>query len=297
MRGVWTAIISPFMADGSLDLVSFKKILADQVSAGVTGVIPCGTTGESPSLQVEEKKLLIQTCIHELKGTDIKIAAGTGSNNTEDTIEMSKWASSAGADAVLVVTPYYNKPSQAGLEAHFLAVASAVKCEVILYNVPHRTGVSLTAETISNLAKHPLIRTLKEATGNMGFTSEILHRLSLDHRSMDILSGDDCTHLPLLSIGAVGVVSVVTNLFPRAMVGLQKAFDAGQTEKARTIHQKYYPLLKDLFIESNPVPLKAAMAEIGWCNANVRAPLAPLTADHLKTVKQSLARCEITGPA
>ena len=186
----------------------------------------------------------------------MKVLAGTGGNSTSETVEFSRWASQHGVDGILVVTPYYNKPSQAGLIEHFLAVAQAVTCEVIcLYNVPGRTGVSLTAESVCTLAEHPRIRSIKEATGNVSFTSEILDCLGRHGRKIDILSGDDATYLPLLSVGAVGVVSVASNLFPRAMVKIQKSVDAGDFASARAVHQSYFPLFRDLFVESNPVPI------------------------------------------
>jgi 4-hydroxy-tetrahydrodipicolinate synthase len=290
MRGVYTALITPFNSKNEIDLPAFKKILEDQRAAGVAGVIPCGTTGETPTLSLEEKKQLIVTAIETLRGRGVKVIAGTGTNDTAETIEFSRWASEHKADGILVVTPYYNKPSQAGLEAHFRAVADAVDCEVILYNVPGRTGVSLTAPTVAQLFKHPNNRTNTEATANVAFTSEIL-----DHAQIDVLSGDDATYLPLLSIGAVGVISVASNLFPRAMVAIQKAMDAGNVAEARAIHQKFYPLFRDLFVDSNPVPIKYAMEHAGFCQARVRAPLAPLSPAHTEVLKTSLARCGITN--
>lgn len=210
MRGVYTALITPFDSRGGLDLAAFRKVLQDQKDAGISGVIPCGTTGETPTLTIDEKKKLITTAIETLKGSGVKVIAGTGGNNTAETVELSRWASDQGVDGLLVVTPYYNKPSQAGMEAHFKAVADSVRCEVMLYNVPGRTGVSLTAATVAKLAAHPRIRSLKEATGNVVFTSEIIDTLKASGVSMDILSGDDATYLPLLSVGAAGVVSVAS---------------------------------------------------------------------------------------
>ncbi len=293
MRGVWTALITPFSESVELDLNSFKKILRDQVDAGITGVIPCGTTGETPTLSIDEKKLLIQTCIHELRDSPVKVVAGTGSNHTRETVELSQWASSAGVDGVLLVTPYYNKPSQKGLEEHFKTVASAIDCEIILYNVPARTGVSLSPETVARLAHHPRIRSLKEATGNPALTSEILDQISKAGCALDLLSGDDATYLPLLSIGAVGIISVASNLFPRSMVALQKAFDAGNLRETQRIHQRYYPLFRDLFIESNPAPIKAAMAALGWCTPHVRMPLTQLHVENLRKLEKSLSDCQI----
>ncbi|MCM2322318.1 MAG: 4-hydroxy-tetrahydrodipicolinate synthase [Oligoflexia bacterium] len=296
MRGVYTALITPFDSNNEIDLGAYVRIIRDQREAGITGVIPCGTTGESPTLSLAEKKLLIQACVDELKGSGVKVVAGTGSNSTPQTVEFSRWASEAGVDGVLVVTPYYNKPSPAGLEAHFTAIADAVRCDVMLYNVPGRTGVSLSAATVTRLAAHPRITTIKEATGNVEFSSQLLDALTAQGRKMDVLSGDDATFLPLLSIGAVGVVSVASNLFPRAMVALHRAQETGRNAEACALHQRFYPLFRDLFIESNPVPIKTAMSLVGWCGAQVRAPLAPLAPANLETLKASLDRCGvITG--
>jgi len=294
VKGVYTALITPFLKDGSIDFDSFSKILRDQADAGISGVIPCGTTGESPTLSIEEKQQLIQTTLKELRGTGVKTIAGTGSNNTAETITLSKWASDEGADGVLIVTPYYNKPSQLGLEQHFKSVADAVKCEVMLYNVPGRTGISLSPETIVKLAMHPKIRSLKEATGNLAFTSEVFDQLLQGGGKLDVLSGDDATYLPMLAIGATGVVSVASNLFPRAMVALQKSVEGNDLAQAREIQARYYPLFRDLFIDSNPVPIKAAMAYVGWCEIHVRAPLLPLSLALQQKLESSLKRCGIS---
>jgi 4-hydroxy-tetrahydrodipicolinate synthase len=293
MRGVWTALITPFSNDGQIDLNAYRAILRDQKAAGVTGVIPCGTTGEAPTLSSDEKRILIRTALEEMKGSGVKVIAGTGSNNTAETVEFSRWASKAGVDGILVVTPYYNKPTPAGLEEHFKKVADAVACEVMLYNVPGRTGVSLTAASVSNLAAHPRIKSLKEATGNVAFTSEILDTLAASGHKIDILSGDDATYQPLLAVGAVGVVSVASNLFPRGMVAIQKAMEAGNLAEATKLHQRYYPLFRDLFIESNPGPIKWTMAEMGFGNTQVRAPLAPVSEETAKKLKRAMDRCGI----
>jgi 4-hydroxy-tetrahydrodipicolinate synthase len=294
MRGVFTALVSPFNQQGELDLASFKRILEDQRDAGVAGVIPCGTTGESPTLTLDEKKKLIELSIQTLKGSGVKVLAGTGSNDTAETVAFSRWASDQGADGLLIVTPYYNKPSQAGLEAHFRAVADAVKCPVMLYNVPGRSVVSLTAETITLLARHPRITSIKEASSNVAFASEILDQLKTAGLSMTVLSGDDAAFLPLLSIGSHGVVSVSSNLFPRAMVQIQKCMEANQPKEAAKLHQRFYPLFRDLFIDSNPVPIKHAMAAAGWCGARVRLPLVPMSPAIRERLEASLRLCGIT---
>jgi 4-hydroxy-tetrahydrodipicolinate synthase len=272
-------------------LDGFKKILADQRAAGVAGVIPCGTTGESPTLTVDEKKTLIRAAIDGLKGTGVKVIAGTGSNNTAETVELSRWASEQGADGLLIVMPYYNKPTPAGQIAHFTAVADAVKCPIMLYNVPGRTGLSMTADTIAQLAAHPRIRMLKEATGNVAFTSEVLDAVEAQGRELLVFSGDDATYLPLLAVGAVGVVSVASNLFPRAMVAIQKAYEGGDARAALRLQKQYYPLFRDLFVEANPGPIKAAMAWMGFGDARMRLPMAPMTAAGTKKLQEALARC------
>lgn len=295
--GVYTAIITPLKPSGQLDLPAFKRILKDQKRAGVAGVVVCGTTGESPTLSDEEKQLLIQVALDELDGSKTQVIAGTGSNDTESTIEFSTWASDNGVAAVLVVTPYYNKPSQEGLISHFTSVADAIECDLILYNVPGRTGVSLTASTIAKLADHPRIRGLKEATGNLAFASEIRDQLLLRDRYLDLLSGDDATYLPLLSLGATGVISVASNLFPKPMMEMHNAFISGKVSKARALQERYYPLYRDLFVESNPVPIKAAMNYAGYCDPTVRAPLVALTSGSLKTLRVSLKSCGIRSRA
>ena len=295
MRGVWTALITPFSSSGEIDWAAFERLLQDQKDAGISGVIPCGTTGEAPTLSADEKKQLIERAVRFMKGSKTKVFAGTGTNSTSETVTGSRWAADQGVDGILVVTPYYNKPSAAGLEAHFRSVADAVSCELMLYNVPGRTGISLTAETISSLAAHPKIRSLKEATGNVAFTSEILDLVESQGRKIDILGGDDATYLPLLSVGGVGVVSVASNLFPRAMVAIQTAFDTGKVQEAISLQKKFYPLFRDLFVESNPVPVKAAMHLAGWCEPYVRAPLAPFSESGRKKLEASLKRCEIAS--
>ena len=293
MRGVYTALITPFNQDLEIDWDTYRQIIKDQCDASVAGVIPCGTTGESPTLSLTEKKKLIETAIEVTRGTKTVVVAGTGSSSTRDTVELSRWASDQGVAGVLVVTPYYNKPSQAGLLNHFRAVADAVSCEVMLYNVPGRTGVSLTAETITELAEHPRIRSIKEATGNITFATEIRAQLRAKGRSLDILSGDDPTYLALLSVGACGVVSVASNLFPRGMVSLQRAFDSSKPDEALALHERFYPLFRDLFIESNPGPIKEAMAWAGLGNAYTRPPLARLSAANREKLLHSIAACDL----
>jgi 4-hydroxy-tetrahydrodipicolinate synthase len=294
IRGVITALVTPMDSTGAIDWKAWDALISDQLAARVAGIIPCGTTGESPTLGTDEKKTLIESAVKACRGTSTAVIAGTGSNDTPRTIELSRWASDAGADGVLIVTPYYNKPSQTGLLKHFTAVADAVKCPVVLYNVPGRTGVGIAPEIVAQLAAHPRIGHIKEATGKMEVTSEILDHCSLAGTAMSVLSGDDATWLPLLSIGAEGVISVASNLFPRAMVQLQDAWNLGDARAARAIHERFHPLFRDLFVESNPVPIKTALAWVGLGSENVRAPLCGLADPSRKKLLSSLVRAGFT---
>jgi 4-hydroxy-tetrahydrodipicolinate synthase len=293
MDGVWTALVTPFDEAGELDLASFGKTLGRQAASGISGVVVGGSTGESVCLKPEERRQLVETALKELKGSGLKVFAGTGSSSTRESVEYSIWANKAGVDGIMVVTPYYNKPSQEGLYHHFYAVADAVTCQVMIYNVPSRTAVSLTAETLSRLAQHPRITSLKEATGCATFMSEVIELFRKNKASLDILSGDDLTFLPMLSIGAVGVVSVASNLIPKEMVAIQKAYSTGQVEEAKRLHQFYYPLFRDLFVESNPVPVKYALSILGTCKDKVREPLAPLLQSSKEKIEASLRKCHI----
>ncbi len=294
-RGVWTALVTPFDDAGGLDLNAYRELLRRQADAGVHGVIPCGTTGEAPALSTEEKKTLIAIAMEELAGSPTRVIAGTGSNNFDMTLGLSRWASDQGVDGILVVTPYYNKPSQAGLQEHFRSIADAVACGVTLYNVPSRTGVSLSVETIVALAAHPRVVALKEATGSMAFGCEIVNELALQGHLLDLVSGDDASFFPLMCIGARGVISVTSNLCPQSMLELYDAVEGGDLKAARRGHQALFPLFRDLFVECNPVPVKYAMAFAGLCRPRVRRPLAPLTRNSRELLRRALQRCQVEG--
>ncbi len=296
-HGVFTALVTPFDSLGRLDLTAFKKILDDQANAHVTGVVVCGTTGETPTLEEKEKQDLITTAIKHLKGSGLLVLAGTGSNSTTKTIQASQWAESAGVDGLLIVTPYYNKPTQAGLLAHYVAVANALKqTPIMLYNVPGRTGVSFTSETVAKLSSHPRIRAIKEASGRVPMITEIQDEIKKQKTpALDIFSGDDVNFLPSLPLGACGIVSVASNLFPRAMVDLYTKFKQNDLQGAVEIHEKYLPLFKDLFIESNPGPVKAALARLGICREDMRLPLVTLSESNRKILFQSMDQCGLTA--
>lgn len=288
MNGIWTALITPLHSDGRVDFEAYRKLIHRQIEAGVNGVIPCGTTGESPTLDIEEKKSLIQIALEETKNSDLGVIAGTGTNNTAASLVFSQWASDQGVDGVLLVTPYYNKPSQYGLEQHYTSIADSIDCEIMLYNCPGRTVCGLEPETIARLASHPKITALKETSGTT-FVSETIEQCKKSKQRLNILSGDDVNFLPFLSIGASGLVSVASNLFPKPLIEIYKSFQTDHLSKAKELHQKFYPLFRDLFVESNPTPIKWAMSRIGIGTETVRPPLAPLSAS-----KASLERLQFT---
>lgn len=293
MEGIFTALATPFTTEDQIDLQSFKNLLELQKNAKVHGVVPCGTTGESPTLTLEEKKELIRTCLKELQGTGIKVIAGTGSNSTQDTIEFSKWASSEGVDGILVVTPYYNKPTQEGLKKHFLSVAEQVNCEVMPYNVPGRTAVCMSPETICDLAQHPKITSLKEATADLTFMGQVVSQLSKNHQKLSLLSGDDPTFLPFLAAGGNGIVSVASNIIPDVLVKIYHEWNEGNFNVAQKTFNEYFELFKNLFIESNPIPVKYALEKKGICSQRVRLPLTPLAQKSQLVLDQILSQTNL----
>lgn len=276
-HGVYTALATPFLADGSIDEKSFRKLIRFQIESGVSGIVPCGTTGESPTLSTDEKHRLISIAVEECKGSKTEVMAGTGSNDTEETVTLSRWAADQGAQSLLVVTPYYNKPSQRGLEEHFRAVASAVKIPIVVYNVPSRTGVSIAADTLIRLLEIPNISAIKEASGNVEFSCELISRAHDAGRTLSVLTGDDTTFLPHLAAGGDGVISVASNIIPKEMVELQNTFERGEVKKAIAEFQRLFPLCRDLFVETNPVPVKHVLSKMGFGASKVRLPLSSLS--------------------
>lgn len=295
LRGVYTALITPFQADLSIDWDAFKRILDDQSEAGVSGVVICGTTAETSTLEENEKKELIQRALEHLKSTPLKVIAGSGSNSTKKTIDFSHWCEEQGTDGLLVVTPYYNKPTQEGLVAHFTAVADSLKkIPILLYNVPGRTGVSLSSTSIATLSQHSRITAIKEASGSLPLISEIFEK-SKSSSPFQILSGDDITFLPALSLGACGVISVASHIIPRSLVALYAAFEQKDFQKALAIHNQFFPLFRDLFVETNPAPVKAALERLGVCRSSVRLPLVTLTQKSADMLFQTMNQCGVSS--
>ncbi len=281
--GCYTALVTPFTTSGAVDEARLKNLVEAQIAGGVDGLVPCGTTGESPTLNHEEHNRVIELVV-KFAAKRCKVIAGTGSNSTDEAISLTQHAATAGADATLQVAPYYNKPTQAGLYAHFRAIAEQGGLPSIIYNIPGRTGVDVSNETLAKLRRDlpDKIMGLKEATGNVDRVSQI--RTMVD-REFSILSGDDALTLPMMSVGAVGVISVASNVMPREVADLAHAALKGDYERAGRIHAKLYPLFKDLFIETNPIPVKAALALMGQIEESYRLPLLPMcdaNKEHLK---------------
>jgi len=270
-KGTFTALITPFNASGSVDYGRFKAIIEHQIAHGVDGIIPVGTTGESPTLNVEEHLKVIETAV-AVASTKIKVVAGTGANATDEAIELTREAKALGADGTLQVSPYYNKPNLEGMYRHFSIIAD-VGLPVMLYNVPGRTGREIAIETIARLAAHPSVVAVKEAGGDANRVS-----LIRDACSIAVLSGDDSLTLPMLSVGAVGVVSVASNLIPREVSNMTRFALNGDFIEALDIHERYFPLFRDLFIDSNPIPVKYAMARLGHCEEVYRLPMCEMSA-------------------
>lgn len=270
-EGTYTALVTPFLADESIDWKSFEALVEAQIEGGIAGLVPCGTTGESPALSEDEQLAVIKRTVERAKGR-VPVIAGTGSNSTRHAVHLSQAAEAAGANAVMVVVPYYNKPTQDGLLRHFTAVASAVKCPVMIYNIPGRTGIDMTADTMARLCDAaPNVVATKEATGNVLRAQELVRRMG---DRLTVLSGDDALTLPMVSVGARGVVSVTSNLLPKAVSEATRAALSGDVVKARRLHLALVPVHESMFVEANPGPIKAAMAARGLLQNVVRGPLA-----------------------
>lgn len=278
LRGACTALVTPFAPDGSLDRAAFERLVRRQIEAGIDGLVPCGTTGESPTLDQAERDWIIGTTVeiasrHPSRAR-IRIVAGTGTNDTRATIEMTRRAAELGADAALVVAPYYNRPDQRMLEAHYRAVADDGGLPVVVYNVPSRTGVNVEAGTLLRLAEHPRIVGVKEASGGMDQIATILRDRP---RGFSVMAGDDTWTLPMLALGGDGVICTCSNEIPGEMTALCAAAFAGDWEAARRIHERWLPLMRANFQGApNPVPVKAALAMMGLVSDVVRQPLLPL---------------------
>ena len=284
-KGVFVAIVTPFK-NGKVDEKALRALIDYQISGGVDGIVPCGTTGESATLSHEEHDQVIRISVDACKGK-VFVLAGTGSNSTHEAIELSRHAEEAGADGFLQITPYYNKPSQEGLYQHFLAIAGNTDLPIILYNVPSRTSVNMCPETVVRLAKIKNIVGIKEASGSLQLISEII---DLCGRDFTVLSGDDALLWPILAVGGGGVISVTANILPGKVAAMLKASGDGDVDKARALHYEMRDINDILFIDTNPVPIKAALYLMGKIENEIRAPLVGLSSSDLERVKEVLNR-------
>jgi 4-hydroxy-tetrahydrodipicolinate synthase len=283
-RGTFTALVTPFR-NGAIDVAAFEKLIEKQIAAGISGVVAVGTTGESPTLSHEERQELIRLAVATAKKR-CQVLAGTGSNATQHAVADTKTAEKLGADGALLVAPYYNKPSQEGLFRHFKTIADATALPIMLYNIPGRCGVDIAPDTVARLAKECRnIVSIKEASGSVERVSELRARLS---ESVTILSGDDSLTLPFMSVGAAGVVSVASNLFPVEVCELVRAYECGDVKLAFNLHNQMFPLFKDLFIEANPVPVKTALDWRGAMSGEVRLPLCEMSEANQSRLRKTL---------
>ena len=282
-QGSAVAIITPFR-NGTVDLTAFTRLIELQIASGTDAIVVCGTTGEASTMSVDERLSVIQFVVERVGGR-IPVIAGTGSNETAYAVELTKSACADGADAVLVVTPYYNKTTQNGLVAMYNTIADASTKPVILYNVPSRTGIGIQPETYVKLAQHPNIAAIKEANSDI---SKIVETFALVGDQLDIYSGNDDQIVPILSMGGQGCISVLSNVVPKETVAITDQFFAGNVAEAARLQCQFMPLIRSLFCESNPIPVKAAMSALGFCENYLRLPLVPMEQDHYETMLQRM---------
>lgn len=294
-EGLNVAMVTPFTKDGKINEDKIREQVRFHLEAGTDGLVPCGTTGETPTFSTEEHRRVIEVVVEEAKGK-MKVFPGTGTNSTTKTIENTKMAKAAGADGALVVVPYYNKPTPDGLIRHYSMVAE-VGLPVVMYNVPGRTGTNMQPDTVGKLAENKTIVAIKEASGDISQMAEVIMAAG---GNLTVLSGDDAMTMPLMAIGGRGVVSVVGNILPHDMLAMIGAVNAGDWEKAREWHYKLYTISNAMFIETNPIPVKTAMNLLGWEMGEVRPPLAPMrdaNVEKLKAVMKAYGRIPEYQPA
>lgn len=280
--GCYTALVTPFKND-EVDYTALAQLIEEQIAAGVDGIVAVGTTGESPTLENDDHLAVIKFIIDTV-AKRCKVVAGTGANATAEAIHLTKEAAKYGADGSLQVTPYYNKPTQEGLYQHFKAIAEATDMPVMLYNVPGRSGIEISIDTVARLSKLPTVTSIKEAAGSVDRVSQVVQACP----DLTVLSGDDSLTLPMMSVGAKGVVSVLSNVLPKEITELTQLVLAGNYPEALKLHRKYYQLMNDMFVESNPVPVKEALALLGKIEADVRLPLSQISSDNKEILIQSM---------
>jgi 4-hydroxy-tetrahydrodipicolinate synthase len=286
-RGVLPAIITPFKDDHSLDEEGLRKNIGFLQEAGVSGIVPCGTTGESATLTFEEHKRVVEVAVD---CATVPVIAGTGSNSTREALELTSHAADAGADAALLITPYYNKPNDRGMFEHYKVIAESCDIPIILYNVPKRTGADLRPDLVKKLAGLENIVGIKEASGSISQVSQVIEQTR--GTGFVVLSGDDDMTLPIMALGGAGVISVVANVAPRKTAAMVEAMARGDLDEARKLHFELAPLVRSMFLETNPIPVKTACGLMGLAAGPLRLPLAPMSPDKEKTLKEILERLD-----
>jgi len=283
--GTFTALVTPFR-NGAVDVEALEGMVELQIQQGVSGLVPCGTTGETPAMSEDEDRLVVETVVRVASGR-VPIIAGTGSNSTDMAIKYTRMAQEVGADGSLQVAPYYNKPTQEGLFRHFATIAESTELPLVLYNIPGRTGVTVSAETMARLAEIPNIVGVKDSTLSMNMIADVI---SLCGEDFDVLSGDDPMTLPLISLGGTGVISVASNVAPGAVSDMVRALLEGDWERGRELHFELLPLFRALFVETNPIPVKTAASLLGLCSDEMRLPLVPMEGENLRLLQETLER-------
>jgi 4-hydroxy-tetrahydrodipicolinate synthase len=283
--GTFTALVTPFR-NGKVDVEALEGMVEFQIQHGVSGLVPCGTTGETPAMSEAEDRVVVETVVRVANGR-VPVVAGTGSNSTDMAIKYTRMAQEVGADGSLQVAPYYNKPTQEGLYRHFAAIAESTELPLVLYNIPGRTGVTISAETMARLAEIPNVVGVKDSTLSMNMIADVI---SLCGEDFDVLSGDDPMTLPLVALGGRGVISVASNVAPGAVSDMVKALLEGDFERGRELHYELLPLFRALFVETNPIPVKTAASLLGLCSDEMRLPLVPMEGENLSVLQETLDR-------
>jgi 4-hydroxy-tetrahydrodipicolinate synthase len=283
--GTFTALVTPFR-NGEVDVEALEGMVELQIQHGVSGLVPCGTTGETPAMSEAEDRVVVETVVRMAAGR-VPVIAGTGSNSTDMAIKYTRMAQEVGADASLQVAPYYNKPTQEGLFRHFAAISESTELPLVLYNIPGRTGVTISTETMGRLAEIPTIVGVKDSTLSMNMISDVI---DLCGEEFDVLSGDDPMTLPLIALGGRGVISVASNVAPGAVSDMVRALLEGDSERGRELHYELLPLFRALFVETNPIPVKTAASLLGLCSDEMRLPLVPMGGENLRVLQETLDR-------
>ncbi len=283
--GTFTALVTPFR-NGEVDVEALEGMVEFQIQHGVSGLVPCGTTGETPAMSEAEDRVVVETVVRVAAGR-VPVVAGTGSNSTDMAIKYTRMAQEVGADGSLQVAPYYNKPTQEGLFRHFATIAESTDLPLILYNIPGRTSVTISAETMARLAEIPNIVGVKDSTLSMNMISDVI---SLCGEEFDVLSGDDPMTLPLISLGGAGVISVASNVAPGAVSDMVSVLLSGDFERGRELHYELLPLFRALFVETNPIPVKTAASLLGLCSDEMRLPLIPMSGENLRQLQETMDR-------